>query len=74
MAERDGADIARAAHGLKGSASTLGAVRVSDLATQIERAGRDGRVDDAAALLEQLVPAVDRASEALSAAVQNGSG
>jgi PAS domain S-box-containing protein len=74
LAERDGADVAHAAHGLKGSASTLGALRVSDLAAQIERAGRDGRVDDAAGLLERLAPAVDRASEALSAAARNGSG
>jgi PAS domain S-box-containing protein len=74
MAERDGADVARAAHGLKGSASTLGAGRVSDLAAQIERAGREGRVDDASALLERLVPAVDSASAALSAAARNGSG
>jgi HPt (histidine-containing phosphotransfer) domain-containing protein len=66
--------VAHAAHGLKGSASTLGALRVSDLAAQIERAGRDGRVDDAAGLLERLAPAVDRASEALSAAARNGSG
>jgi HPt (histidine-containing phosphotransfer) domain-containing protein len=74
MAERDGADVARAAHGLKGSSSTLGAARVSDLAARIERAGREGRVDEAAELLERLAPAVTAASDALSAAATNGSG
>jgi PAS domain S-box-containing protein len=74
MAERDGADVARAAHGLKGSASTLGAMEVSDLAARLERAGREGRLDDAAELLGRLAPAVEAASEALSAAARNGSG
>jgi CheY-like chemotaxis protein len=68
LADRDGADVARAAHGLKGSSSTLGAARVAALAAKIERAGRDERLDDVAALLDLLVPAIEAATEALQAA------
>jgi len=74
LAERDGEDVARAAHGLKGSSSTLGAMRVASLAADIERAGREDRVEDAAALLKRLEPAVEAAAEALSAAARSDSG
>jgi len=68
LAEQDGTDVARAAHGLKGSSSTLGASLVAALAADVERAGREGRLDDAAALMERLAPAIDEASDALLAA------
>jgi PAS domain S-box-containing protein len=74
LASEDGDDVARAAHGLKGSSSTLGAVRVSALAADIERAGRAERLADAARLLEELAPAVDAATAALNEAARNGSG
>jgi HPt (histidine-containing phosphotransfer) domain-containing protein len=74
MANEDGDDVARAAHGLKGSSSTLGAVRVSALAADLERAGRAARLAEASRLLEELVPAVDAATAALNAAARNGSG
>jgi PAS domain S-box-containing protein len=74
LAGEDGDDVARAAHGLKGSASTLGAIQVSALAAEMERAGRDERLADAARLLERLVPAVGAATAALSEAARNGSG
>jgi PAS domain S-box-containing protein len=68
LAEQDGTDVARAAHGLKGSSSKLGASLVAALAADVERAGREGRLDDAAALMERLAPAIDEASDALLAA------
>jgi CheY-like chemotaxis protein len=74
LAEEDGEDVARAAHGLKGSASTLGATQVSILASELERAGHDGRLKKAATLLKRLGPAVAAATEALSAAGRSGSG
>jgi PAS domain S-box-containing protein len=74
LADEDGEDVARAAHGLKGSASTLGATQVSILASELERAGHDGRLKKAATLLKRLGPAVTAATEALSAAGRSGSG
>ena len=68
LADGDARVVARAAHGLKGSSSTLGAARVAALAAELERAGRDGRLDATPGLMDRLVPAVEAASEALHAA------
>ncbi len=74
LAAQDGGAAARAAHGLKGTASTLGATHVSMLAAEIEVAGRDARLEDAASLVERLVPAVDTATDAINEAARTGSG
>jgi HPt (histidine-containing phosphotransfer) domain-containing protein len=70
LADRDGSDVARAAHGLKGSSATLGAARVATLAAELQRAGRGDRLDEAMSIMERLEPAVDAATEALLAAVE----
>ena len=68
FADGDASRVAKAAHGLKGSSSTLGAKRVAALAADMERAGREERLSDAAALMERLEPAVAAATAALQAA------
>jgi two-component system sensor histidine kinase/response regulator len=68
LAEGDASRVAKAAHSLKGSSSTLGAKRVASLAADMERAGREERLPDAATLMERLEPAVAGATAALHAA------
>jgi signal transduction histidine kinase/DNA-binding response OmpR family regulator/HPt (histidine-containing phosphotransfer) domain-containing protein len=58
------------AHGLRGTAATLGARQVQDLASRIERSARDGSMPGAEALLQQLDQALDRAVAALDARIQ----
>lgn len=56
---RDPKALSKKAHLLKGSLLSLGAVRARDLAQRIEQLGKDGRLDDAAALvpdLDRLIP------------------
>jgi PAS domain S-box-containing protein len=73
LADGDARVVARAAHGLKGSSSTLGAARVAALAAELERAGRDGRLEATPELMDRLGPAVEAASEALHGAAGGGS-
>jgi CheY-like chemotaxis protein len=73
LADGDPRVVARAAHGLKGSSSTLGAARVAALAAELERAGRDGRLEATPELMDRLGPAVEAASEALHGAAGGGS-
>ena len=54
--------LARLAHGLKSSAGSLGAVRVSELAAAVERLARAG---DARAPLDELSAALDAIANAL---------
>ena len=56
----------RAAHTLKSSAATLGAIAMSVAAAAAENAARAGRLDEVARLLEPLEAEADRAIEALS--------
>src|SRR4051812_7322684 len=59
--ERGDADALRtAAHTLKGSAGYLAAAHVTDAAVLLEGIGREGRIADARAGLEQLEAAVAR--------------
>ncbi|TFH86320.1 response regulator [Billgrantia azerbaijanica] len=51
---RDAQRVGQAAHQLKGESSTLGAVRVAGLAEELERMGKDARLDGAAAVLAEL--------------------
>ena len=54
----DSPGIRTAAHTLKGSAGYLWAMFVVDAAASLERIGREGRLGEAAAALEQLESAV----------------
>jgi HPt (histidine-containing phosphotransfer) domain-containing protein len=53
--------LERAAHALKGIAGTVGATEISELSTRLEQLGREGRVDGAAELVNDLQSALDRA-------------
>jgi two-component system, sensor histidine kinase and response regulator len=58
--------LREAAHGLRGTASTLAARDVVELASQVEQIGRNGTTAGAEALIEALQAAVDRANAALA--------
>jgi CheY-like chemotaxis protein len=57
--------LREAAHGLRGTASTLAAREVVELASQLERIGREGTTIGAEPVIEALQAAVDRANAAL---------
>ncbi len=52
--QRDAPSVRLFAHSLKGAASTVGAVALSEAAARLEAAGRAGDVDDSGALLGQV--------------------
>ena len=58
-----------AAHTLKGSSSSLGARALADLSADLERRGRSGSVEGAAALLEPLTAEYTRVCQALERAL-----
>ena len=57
----DAPAIERAAHALKGIAGTVGAHEVSNLALRLEQGGREGRIQGAAILVNELDSALGRA-------------
>ena len=63
---RDGTGLERAAHAIKGSARTMGAEAVAELAERIERVVRRGELPDA-----ELFPALERAVPELRAALES---
>jgi PAS domain S-box-containing protein len=65
VASGDPAHVQRAAHAIKGSVATFGARLARDLAADLERAGRQARLDDAPALLDALDAELERVSNAL---------
>jgi CheY-like chemotaxis protein/HPt (histidine-containing phosphotransfer) domain-containing protein len=54
ISERDAAQLSRAAHALKSCSSNVGAETLSGLYRQLERLGREGRIDEARALLAEV--------------------
>jgi len=58
--------LRRSAHTLKGAASNFGAPAAWSAAQAVEAAGRDGRLDEAVALLDALRVALARVREALT--------
>jgi CheY-like chemotaxis protein/HPt (histidine-containing phosphotransfer) domain-containing protein len=65
VASGDPAHVQRAAHAIKGSVGTFGARVARDLAADLERAGREGRLGDVPALLGALETELARVSSAL---------
>src|SRR5262249_14747385 len=57
----------KAAHRLKGGAANLGARRLAEACTELERQGRAGRLDEADGLLAELEAQIERVSAALQA-------
>lgn len=51
-------DLRRTSHSLKGSSSNLGAIYLSDLCFELEKLGRDNRLDQAPAILVNLKSAL----------------
>jgi HPt (histidine-containing phosphotransfer) domain-containing protein len=51
----DAKELERAAHSLKGSSLTTGATRLGELAADIERFAREGRLPSAVSVLDQAV-------------------
>jgi HPt (histidine-containing phosphotransfer) domain-containing protein len=54
ISERDGPRLSRAAHALKSSTANLGAEPLSGCYRQLEHLARDGRIEEAGALLANL--------------------
>jgi two-component system sensor histidine kinase/response regulator len=54
ISERDGQRLGRAAHALKSSTANLGAEALSGCYRQLEHLGREGRIEEAGALLANL--------------------
>ena len=54
LAEANATEFTRAAHSLKSSSASLGAVSLSDLAKELEHLGKDSKLTGAASKLEQL--------------------
>lgn len=65
----DGAGAAAAAHSLKGSSGTVGAKGVERLAARLEAAGREGRLEEAPALLQALDGELSEAVKLLRSAL-----
>ena len=62
----DPALLARAAHALKSSSGNIGATRMYTLCDTLEASARQGSVDGAAAVVEQLAGELEKALEALA--------
>jgi HPt (histidine-containing phosphotransfer) domain-containing protein len=58
-------DLQRAAHTLKGSSATLGAVGLADACRDVEHAARDGDLDGLASRIDEVELAFDAAVVAL---------
>lgn len=64
--------LRHAAHAMKGAAANLGARELAAVCAQLERLGREGTVEGAAALVKRVEPEYERACAALEA-VERGS-
>jgi HPt (histidine-containing phosphotransfer) domain-containing protein len=68
----DAERLRKAAHRFKGSAATLGAKAVAELAGHIETAGRSGAVNDGAKLLTPLHQVFEQSCSQLQAMLASG--
>jgi HPt (histidine-containing phosphotransfer) domain-containing protein len=55
----NGAELSSSAHAIKSALGNLGAMKAWDLAAQLERAGKEGRLSDAPGLFSALETSVD---------------
>lgn len=67
IAEGDAPALRSAAHSLKGSAGTVGAIGLAQRCGELEALGREGRVDGAGPLLDDLAALIPEVTRALSA-------
>ncbi|HJV91725.1 MAG TPA: PAS domain-containing protein [Holophagaceae bacterium] len=65
LAEGDVSSLGQDAHALKGGSGSMGASRLRHLCADLEKAGREQRLDDARALMPQVLAAYEEAKGAL---------
>ena len=63
LAAGDATVVARAAHGIKGSAGNIGAARVAALATELDQRARTGNLDGARERIDAIGAAYDELAE-----------
>jgi signal transduction histidine kinase/DNA-binding response OmpR family regulator len=74
IASESAEGVMRSAHTLKGAAGNFGDHAVVEMAYRIERAGREGRLDDAVAPLHELKVQLRGLTEILSGMLRSGTG
>jgi HPt (histidine-containing phosphotransfer) domain-containing protein len=67
LSEANADDVRRAAHTLRSQCETFGATLIVPLAGDLEARGREGRLDDTDALVDDLQAEYDRAAKELHA-------
>lgn len=67
LAAGNAAELTRAAHSLKSSSASLGAMGLSALAKQLEGMGKESKLDGAAPLIDQLEGVFSQVEQALRA-------
>ena len=67
LAASDATVVARAAHGIKGSAGNIGATRVAALATELDQRARTGNLEGARERIEAIGAAYDELAERVRA-------
>ncbi len=67
LASGVGEEIRRAAHSFKGSASNLGATRLTVLCQELETAGHENRVDDLDNLFVEIKDEFDKVQQIMNA-------
>jgi HPt (histidine-containing phosphotransfer) domain-containing protein len=72
LASRATPELQRAAHTLKGSSATLGAVDLADACRIVEHAARDGALDGLAERIEAIAVDFEAVGEALDARLASG--
>jgi HPt (histidine-containing phosphotransfer) domain-containing protein len=60
LTRADATALARAAHGIKGSAGNIGALEVAALATELDQRARAGNLDGARERVDAIAAAYDR--------------
>jgi len=66
VTQADPGRLARAAHAMKGGGGNLGAIRLAGYCERLERMGREGSTDGAAALVDLVVAEVARLRQVFS--------
>ena len=61
--EGNGEEAANAAHSIKGAAGSLGLMEISEIAKEIEREARNGRLDEIAGSAQALKEKLDEIAE-----------
>jgi HPt (histidine-containing phosphotransfer) domain-containing protein len=71
-AHGDADGMRRAAHSVKGSSANLGARPLADLSAQVEKLAREGDVEEAVPIIDQVEAEFERVCRAFEAAIEEG--